>query len=390
MRVAYLVGTWPEPSETFLVREVAGLRAHGLDVRVLALAPGPDGAAADAGYRPDGRDGAAWRALAHRARRHPSDLGRLLSASLRTPRWLRHLPTAAWLAESAADADLVHAAWASLPAQVAWMSRHLGGPAYTVAGHAQDVFGPAGCCRAALVEARGLTVCNRAAWRRWAADPVLRARLAWHPHGLPLAAWPVRTGGSEQPPVVLGVGRLVAKKGFTTLVRAMSRVPGARLVLLGEGPERAVLAAQARELGVDARLAGRVAEAEVAAWLARASVLALPSRVAAGGDRDGLANVLLEAMASGVPVVTTAAGSAEDAVAHRRTGLIVPPDDPAALAAALRAVLAEPALAAALAARARRLVEQRYTLEVNTLRLARWLTAAAGSREVDSCPTKLT
>jgi glycosyltransferase involved in cell wall biosynthesis len=167
-------------------------------------------------------------------------------------------------------------------------------------------------------------------------------------------------------------------------------VPGARLVLLGEGPERAVLAAQARELGVDARLAGRVAEAEVAAWLARASVLALPSRVAAGGDRDGLANVLLEAMASGVPVVTTAAGSAEDAVAHRRTGLIVPPDDPAALAAALRAVLAEPALAAALAARARRLVEQRYTLEVNTLRLARWLTAAAGSREVDSCPTKLT
>jgi phosphatidylinositol alpha-1,6-mannosyltransferase len=104
----------------------------------------------------------------------------------------------------------------------------------------------------------------------------------------------------------------------------MSRVPGARLVLLGEGPERAVLAAQARELGVDARLAGRVAEAEVAAWLARASVLALPSRVAAGGDRDGLANVLLEAMASGVPVVTTAAGSAEDAVAPRRTGLIVP------------------------------------------------------------------
>ena len=134
-----------------------------------------------------------------------------------------------------------------------------------------------------------------------------------------------------------------------TALRAFGEVlaafPGARLTIAGEGPQRAALQALARELGVAAQVhfAGRLDNARIADLCRSATVLVNPSRV------DNMPNSVLEALASGVPVVSTDVGGVPYIVEHGRSALLVPPADAAAMAAAILRLLREPALAAALA-----------------------------------------
>lgn len=153
----------------------------------------------------------------------------------------------------------------------------------------------------------------------------------------------------ENARVVLSTSRLTRQKGIDVAVEALSFLPDdVVLVVLGEGPEREPLEALARERVVESRviLPGRVPD--VASWLRRASVYVQPARW------EGFGLAVLEAMVCGVPVVATNVSSLPELVADGETGLLVPPDDPAALARAIEGALADPALGAAGLARARR------------------------------------
>jgi glycosyltransferase involved in cell wall biosynthesis len=134
--------------------------------------------------------------------------------------------------------------------------------------------------------------------------------------------------------VLLCISRLERQKGVDVAIRALSDVDGAHLVVLGEGPERPELERLARELDVPVYLPGRVPD--VSAWLRRASLLVHPARW------EGFGLALLEAMLAGLPVVATRVSSIPEIVADGETGLLVPPDDPAALARAVNQVLAGP------------------------------------------------
>jgi glycogen synthase len=149
-------------------------------------------------------------------------------------------------------------------------------------------------------------------------------------------------------PRVLFVGRLAAQKGVSTLLEAVPLLRArAPVVLVGDGPQRPALERQAGRLGPDrVRFQGFVPHAEVPAWLAAADVLVLPSVY------EELGSVLLEAMAAGLPVVASAVGGIPDALGD--AGLLVPPRDPSALAAAVDKVLEDPALAAELGHAGRR------------------------------------
>jgi glycosyltransferase involved in cell wall biosynthesis len=135
--------------------------------------------------------------------------------------------------------------------------------------------------------------------------------------------------------VLLAVCRLEPQKGVDVAIRALRDVPGAHLVVLGEGPQRAELERLARELDVPVYLPGRVPD--VTAWMRRADVLVHPARW------EGFGLALLEAMLASRPVVATRVSSIPEIVVDGETGLLVPPDDPAALASALNRVLADPA-----------------------------------------------
>ncbi|MBI3637244.1 MAG: glycosyltransferase [Candidatus Rokubacteria bacterium] len=133
--------------------------------------------------------------------------------------------------------------------------------------------------------------------------------------------------------VVIGVGRLVSVKGFDILVAALPRlraaVPAARVLLVGDGPERAALTAQAERLGVADALQFAGAHDDVTPFLAAADVLGAPSR------NEGMGRVLIEAMALGVPVVGAAVGGIPSVIGDGAGGRLVPADDPVAFARAL-------------------------------------------------------
>jgi glycosyltransferase involved in cell wall biosynthesis len=159
-------------------------------------------------------------------------------------------------------------------------------------------------------------------------------------------------------PVVGTVGRLVPVKDQASLVDAVAELGrlgvGATLVIAGDGPEREALERRARERGVDLRLLGYRPDVEQV--LAALDVFVLSS------VSEGLSNTILEAMASGTPVVATRVGGAEEMIEDGVSGILVPPSDAPAMAAALRRVLTTADGAAAMGAAARRRAEDEFTL----------------------------
>ena len=144
-------------------------------------------------------------------------------------------------------------------------------------------------------------------------------------------------------PVVLALGRLHRNKGFDLLIRAMAMVPGAALVIAGDGPERAALGALARDEAVAERVHFAGWRQDTGALLAGCDVLVCSSR------HEPLGNVVIEAFSAGRPVVAAAVAGPVELIDPGRTGLLVPPEDPARLAAAIRTVLGDRALSAGLA-----------------------------------------
>lgn len=159
----------------------------------------------------------------------------------------------------------------------------------------------------------------------------------------------------EGGPIILTVGRFVPRKGHETLVRAFPRVlqryPGAVLVLAGRGPAMPFVTRAAARLGIRdrVRLPGHVPDDELAALYQLCDVFALPTGEGPGGQVEGFGLVFVEAQTYGKPVVAGRSGGVPDAVLDGETGLLVPPDDPEALAAALLRLLDAPPFAQRLA-----------------------------------------
>ena len=167
---------------------------------------------------------------------------------------------------------------------------------------------------------------------------------------------------------ILTVGRLVERKGVVHRVEALALLPAewsARLVGIGEGPEGPRIRARAEALGVADRvdLRGRQPDDALKAAYASADVFVLPAIVDARGDTEGLGVVLLEAMNFGVPVIASASGGIVDIVIDGETGLLVPPANDTALAAALGRIAADPALARRLGSEGRHFVRTRFSWE---------------------------
>jgi rhamnosyl/mannosyltransferase len=196
-----------------------------------------------------------------------------------------------------------------------------------------------------------------------ATSPYLRAaasRVAVVPLGVDAERFQPGPPLSEQPPTLLFVGQLRHYKGLDDLLRALREVPEARLVVAGEGPLRAEWEALSASLGLAERVTfrGRVAEAELPGLYQQASLFVLPANTRA----EAFGTVLLEAMAAGLPCVTTEVGSGTAYVVQDGvTGLVVAPRSPAALAQALRGLLADPARRARLGAAGRARVLAEFT-----------------------------
>ncbi len=271
----------------------------------------------------------------------------------------------------------VHGYFAHVPADVAArVARRLGVP-YGFSVHALDArrVGAAGLAERGR-EAACVIACNTdvAGDLRRAGAPVQLI-----PHGVDLERFTPAPEPEGPALSLLAVGRLVEKKGFPVLIDAAARltVPF-RLRIVGQGSDRPALERQVTAAGLEDRveLAGPRTHEELPAEYAAAHAVVVPSVLDAAGDRDGLPNVVLEAMSSGRAVVACDVGAISSAVIDGRTGLLVAPGDPAALAAAIESLAGDPALRARLAGAARAHVETEFELHACTGRLRRQLEAA--------------
>ena len=332
MKIAYLFDSFPSPTETFLAREVAALRARGLEIETWALNAGDDAQQIPQLPRALKLRGAAhfWRVT-----------GEKLALQLRQ-RGVTH----------------VHGAWANHVADIARAAASKADLPWSFAAHAHDLWVSGGDLKTKLNSARWATVCTRAGeteLRQWG-DNVIYA-----PHGIPLNNYPCQTwkGG---PMKLLGVGRLIEKKGWPDLIEAAKSLD-AEVRIIGDGPLRAQLESSA--------LVGAQPHAAVIATMRDwANCLVLPSRVDASGDRDGLANVLLEGAAMGLPLVTTTAGAASDLV-DDETGWLCAPNDVNALAQTIARAWANEAETRRRCHNARRRVEAEFDVTRNVEVLAR-------------------
>ena len=342
-RVAVVMSGFPRTSETFAVGELVALARAGMLTRLYATKP-CDGATPQPGV---------------------DELRPLL----------RMLPDGDATQQAAAlVADLgdervhgVHGYFAHRPAEVAAHAAARLGVDYSFSTHALDARKvPADELAARARGAAGVVACNPDVAQH-VRVPGAAVRLL--PHGVNLRRFRPEAGPPGSGPLrVLAVGRLVEKKGFPTLVDAVARlrVP-VQLRIIGTGAEQAALAESVRRKGVAGHvvLAGRRSHAELPGHYAWADVVAVPSVVDRAGDRDGLPNVALEAMASGRPLVVSDVAALGGTVRAARGGLVVPPGDSAALEAALHR-LTDPRLRAALGAAGRRYVEQHFDLDTCT------------------------
>jgi len=386
--VLYVLKRFPRLSETFILREILGLEAAGVQVMVDALLPpepGPTHAElAGLGTRirylprhPRLREPSVLAVHARLAARHPIRWAGLAVHSRRNGTWRRFVQAGLVASRIRSDgAGHVHAHFATAACEVATMAARLAGVTCSVTAHAKDIYHRdnvpllarrlAGAHTVVTVSAHNVAHLSGAlsAQSKGRYSPEVR-HIA---NGVPLGS----VGGPADSLKLLCVARLVPKKGVDLLLEAaallVGRHPGLEVDIIGDGPLREELTNQIDRLGLAGRvrLLGVATSSEVLAAMTAARAVVLPCRVDLDGDRDGMPTVLVEALAHGIPVVSTDIVGISELVKDGETGLLVRPEDPAALAAALDCLLVDPALAARLGEAGRRLVGERFRPEDST------------------------
>ena len=274
--------------------------------------------------------------------------------------------------------DAVHVHWVVPNAAMVGDVVQANGVPLVVSLHGSDVFLAERVAlarrlaRRAFARAGAVTACSGDLRRRALALGARPDRTRTVPYGVDASAFAprgpdgglrARLGVPAGALFVLAFGRMVEKKGFTFLTEAAARVPGIHVVMAGEGDLRRPLEAQAREIGAPVSFPGSLDRAAMAAALASADIVVVPSVVDAAGNVDGLPNALLEALAAGRAVVASRVAGIPDVVEDGRNGLLVASKDAEALTVALRRLAAEPETRRLLGAEARRRAVRELTWE---------------------------
>jgi glycosyltransferase involved in cell wall biosynthesis len=407
--VAYILMGFPRVSETFIASEIHRVERAGVPLRLYVIKPveereqGHDHPVLDAiqatpVYLPDPRGLTKplhlWRyrdireflpALRRCARRRPHGVARAFRTAFaqafrdRRSRWsgprkiyIKELIQAITLADTLApDVRHLHAHFAHGTTTVTWLAACITGLPFSFTGHARDIYAPElnpkGWLRRKLLAARFVVTCTEANVAHLKAiAPRARVHLIYHGLSADLTRL-IDDGGTTTRNGrlrILGVGRLVAKKGFDVLVEACAvlqerGVPFDALIVGQDDKDGDALRHKIAELDSPVALPGPMAPAALLEEYRRAGALCMPCRLLPS-DRDGIPNVLVEAMAAGAPVVATAVSGIPELVEHEVNGLLVEPEDPHALADALLRLHDDPELTRRLTANARDTVMTRF------------------------------
>lgn len=403
--IGYVLKGYPRLSETFIINEIHLLETMGLRLHIFSAKESDepkshaivDQIRANVTYLPEAtsvEDGpfSLWLAtnLPRFARSHLRLLMRrpkaylqtlvhvLLGLSLQFPfgKWplfkksvIKDFLRAGYIAQQVVEAGRIHHLHGHFchgATTITMLASYLTGVPFSFTAHAKDIylprFNPHGLLQTKIEKARFVVTCTDA--NRTYLEQLCPQGSSIYTiyHGLNTEFFAPIAGAAPQegPPTILAVGRFVKKKGFPYLVRACrilkERGFAFQCRIIGQaGEDSAQVQALLQELGMadTVRIEGGMTQEELRQAYAQASIFAMPCQIVDNGDRDGIPNVLAEAMAMGLPVVATNISGIPELVEHGVDGLLVPQKDVTALADALARCLQEPALCRRLGQQAR-------------------------------------
>jgi glycosyltransferase involved in cell wall biosynthesis len=395
MKVAYITGQFPCTSERFIAREISALVRRGFEIRVFSLMK-PKGKASEEGavapvyYRPGPFSWSSFSDACYIILRFPIRCMRTFCEVMRNKpnsmgylKMVRHFLTAMSFAREAGrtGVDHIHAHFAFVTADIAVAMAGMLGMRYSVSVHAWDLYAQSDDSIAKRVSgARKVVACTEHGRARVMAavpgipeDSVVVVR-----HGLVPDEWRRRDEGRGQ--IILGVGRLVAKKGFGDLVKACRMLKDRDIkcscVIVGDGPGRGDLELAIKEEGLSDTvvLMGELTADALRNEFGKAAMFVLPSVVGEDGDRDGVPNAMIEAMAMKLPVIVTNASAAPEVVRAGEHGYVVEPGNETQLADKIAALLGDAELCKQMGDAGRALVEEEFDIDKNIAMMAEILT----------------
>ncbi|KAB7746396.1 glycosyltransferase [Nostocoides sp. F2B08] len=400
-RVIYLTRSWPRLSQTFIVGEVLALERLGVHLDIFALEPSGeelrqpqvDRVRATVTYLDRT---AGWRDDLAAATDSPVTYAETAAFALRNPdlssgyatatswqcfRYAVHIAVHVSRLRAAGESvSHVHAHFAHDPALVAMFLHRLTGLPYSVTAHARDLYQiPQRSLRERAGAATDVLTCCRANLEYLGAEldagSAAKARVIHH--GVDLRQFaPAAPAARDSRVRILSVGRLVEKKGFPDLLRACAVVAGEHeftLTIYGDGPLREELERLRDEFGLaeTVELAGERDSSVIVDAMRSADIFAIAPYVTPDGDRDGVPNVIVEALASGLPVVSTQVGGVAEAVRHGYNGYLSAPHDITGLAEHIRALVTDPGLRHRMGAAARSTAEEHFDVDRAAAELVR-------------------
>jgi glycosyltransferase involved in cell wall biosynthesis len=381
--VAYLFERFPSFGQTFCYREVAELERQGTKVRIFSIRPPVNEPAQDwdkrlveqVHYLPEEKalvaevDSALRRkAVGNEARAAVQKWGRQAD-------FLR-LYQAIYVGTRMQQEGIrhIHAHFAGMAARTAFWIKQFFDIPYSFTAHANDIFAPRDFVVSLpkLMEAAAaiVTVSDYAANDLRTRFPESAARVHRVYNGVRLSRFHPTDLGSGTP-AIISIGRLIEKKGFADLISACALLTSRRRAfaceIIGEGPLEESLRAQIASAGLEAcvRLAGPQTQAEVALRLAHATIFVLPCTREADGGMDNLPTVIMEAMAAGLPVISTPLAGIPEMVEPEVNGELVPERDPAAICAAMERLISDPERARRLGDRGRQIAREKFSIETS-------------------------
>jgi colanic acid/amylovoran biosynthesis glycosyltransferase len=402
-RVAYILLWFPEPSQTFVLNEVNTLVKLGLDLKVYTLyGPRPPNrvaglALAAAPVRRLGlaASGVLLKELARLRNRWGASAAQFVAGVI-ARRW-RSLETAGeafWavlagisLARVFVSEGIthIHAPWADGPATAAWVASRLTGISFSFSARAGDIY-PADGALAEKIQAAAFIRINNRANLSYLADMAAgdTGKIHLIYNGIGIKGGLLAPAPMKPPLQIMALGRFVRTKGFDVLLHAAqiltSRGVDFHLTLAGSGPRGVLWKSLALRLGLKSRVSfpGFIPYNQVSRLLAGADIFVMPCVVHSSSDRDGIPNVIMEALAHRLPVVASDVAGISEVIRDRKTGLLVPQQDAAALAAAIETLATDRQGALAMAERGRELVLRNFDTDKNHRELLALFQEAEG------------
>jgi len=397
-KVCYFLKRYPRLSETFVVNEIQALQDQGIDVTVLA-------------QRSSGEELIHKKTADLKVPIYYTPPVNLISNEASSIKFLETLTANPCLIEretlsgalSKADyraliesamiapfiqkmgIDLIHAHFATWATTIASYVSKLTGIPYSFTAHAKDIYHES-VNKKALAEkiAQARFVITVSDFNKRYLDECLKSeekigRVIRLYNGIDLEEFQ-DSKEKKEPGLIVAVGRLVQKKGFEDLIQACNilnkKGSAFRCLIIGEGEERNALEKKIAEFSLTKKvsLMGAMPQEEVKTILRKASIFALPCIIGKDGNRDGLPTVLLEAMALGVPVISTTVTGIPEIIDHGKSGFLVSPGDPLGLAKGIEQILSDLAFQEHMQREGRAKAEEVFDIKKNVLTLKRIFT----------------